>query len=89
MGGHDRRPSLADSAQRNAFTSAQVEAIHRNLRFLETVATAPIGLTTDLKSLRESAPEKSGTARRFSTSPGRDRTRAAKVCSHSASLERP
>ena len=56
MGRHDRRPALADSAQRNAFTSAQVEAIHRNLRFLETVATAPIGLTTDLKSLRESVP---------------------------------
>lgn len=47
---------MADSAQRNAYLQAQVEAIHRNLRFLETVATSPIGLVTDLKSLRESAP---------------------------------
>jgi thiamine-phosphate diphosphorylase len=47
---------LADSAQRNAYVGAQVEAIHRNLRFLEAVVTAPIGLTTDLKSLREAMP---------------------------------
>lgn len=47
---------MADSAQRNAFLQAQVESIHRNLRFLETVATSPIGLITDLKSLREAIP---------------------------------
>lgn len=47
-------PSLAESAQRNSYLKAQVEAVHRNLRFLEVVATSPIGLVTDLKSLRES-----------------------------------
>ena len=45
--------TLAESAQRKAYLNAQTEAIHRNLRFLEIVATSPIGLTTDLKSLRE------------------------------------
>ncbi len=47
---------MADSDQRNAYLQAQVESIHRNLRFLENVATSPIGLTTDLKSLREAIP---------------------------------
>ena len=47
---------MADSAQRNSYLKAQVEAVHRNLRFLEVVATSPIGLVTDLKSLRESMP---------------------------------
>lgn len=47
---------MADSAQRNAFLKAHVESVHRNLRFLETVATSPIGLVTDLKSLREAIP---------------------------------
>ena len=32
------------------------ESIHRNLRFLEVVATSPIGLTTDLLSLRVAMP---------------------------------
>jgi thiamine-phosphate pyrophosphorylase len=50
-------PSLAESAQRNSYLKAQVEAVHRNLRFLEVVATSPIGLVTDLKSLREALPE--------------------------------
>ncbi len=47
---------MADSEQRNAYLSAQTDAVHRNLRFLETVATSPIGLVTDLKSLREAMP---------------------------------
>ena len=47
---------MSDNAQRHAYLSAQVEAIHRNLRFLEVVATQPIGLVTDLKSLRGSIP---------------------------------
>ena len=47
---------MSDSAQRDAYTAAQVAAIHRNLRFLEAVVTSPIGLTTDLKSLREAMP---------------------------------
>jgi thiamine-phosphate pyrophosphorylase len=42
--------------QRAAFLAAQVEAVHRNLRLLEHVVTGPIGLTTDLKSLREAVP---------------------------------
>ena len=49
-------PSLPESAQRNAYLNAQVESVHRNLRFLEVVATSPIGLMTDLKSLREALP---------------------------------
>lgn len=55
---------MADSDQRNAFLDAQVEAIHRNLRFLETVATSPIGLVTDLKSLREAMPSESASEER-------------------------
>ncbi len=42
--------------QRKAYVDALAEAIHRNLRFLEVVATSPIGLTTDLLSLREAMP---------------------------------
>ena len=42
--------------QRKAYLDALAEAIHRNLRFLEVVATSPIGLTTDLLSLREAMP---------------------------------
>ncbi len=55
---------MADSAQRNDYLQAQVEAIHRNLRFLEVVATSPIGLTTDLKSLREAIPVAAATEER-------------------------
>ncbi|MBI4305470.1 MAG: thiamine phosphate synthase [Chloroflexi bacterium] len=40
--------------QRSEYLAAQIQAIHHNLRFLETVVTSPIGLTTDLQSLRES-----------------------------------
>ena len=47
---------MTDSEQRAAYVAAQIEAIHQNLRFLEVVVTQPIGLTTDLKTLRESAP---------------------------------
>jgi thiamine-phosphate pyrophosphorylase len=47
---------LSDNSQRDAYLAAHVEAIHRNLRFLEVVATQPIGLVTDLKSLREAIP---------------------------------
>ena len=47
---------MAESAQRNEYLKAQVEAVHRHLRFLEVVATSPIGLVTDLKSLREAVP---------------------------------
>lgn len=43
---------------------AQVEAVHRNLRFLETVATSPIGLVTDVKSLREAMPVDTATEER-------------------------
>ncbi len=53
---HDWSRHLAESAQRNSYLQAQVEAVHRNLRFLETVATSPIGIVTDLKSLREAIP---------------------------------
>ena len=42
--------------QRKAYLDALAEAIHRNLRFLEVVATSPIGLTTDLLSLRVAMP---------------------------------
>ncbi len=44
--------------QRVAYSAANADAVHRNLRFLEHVVTGPIGLITDLKSLREamSAP---------------------------------
>ncbi|NQW18586.1 MAG: thiamine phosphate synthase [Chloroflexi bacterium] len=45
---------MTDSAQRRAYIAAQIESIHHNLRFLEAVVTQPIGLTTDLKTLRES-----------------------------------
>jgi thiamine-phosphate pyrophosphorylase len=47
---------MTDSAQRQAYIAAQIESIHQNLRFLENVVTQPIGLTTDLKTLRESMP---------------------------------
>lgn len=47
---------MTDNEQRAAYVAAQIEAIHQNLRFLEVVVTQPIGLTTDLKTLRESAP---------------------------------
>ena len=47
---------MTDSAQRQAYIAAQIESIHQNLRFLENVVTQPIGLTTDLKTLRESVP---------------------------------
>ena len=42
--------------QRKAYLDALAESIHRNLRFLEVVATSPIGLTTDLLSLRVAMP---------------------------------
>lgn len=45
---------MSTSEQRNAYMAAQIESIHQNLRFLEAVVREPIGLTTDLKSLRES-----------------------------------
>lgn len=45
---------MTDSQQRLAYLKAQAESIHQNLRFLESVVREPIGLTTDLKSLRES-----------------------------------
>ena len=45
---------MADSQQQRQYVGAQIEAIHQNLRFLEAVVREPIGLTTDLKSLRES-----------------------------------
>ncbi len=50
--------------QEQAFVQTQIEAIHRHLRFLEIVATSPIGLTTDLKSLRESIPVQTATEER-------------------------
>lgn len=50
--------NLSENPQRQAYLDAQIEAIHRNLRFLEVVATSPIGLVTDLKSLREALPAK-------------------------------
>lgn len=48
--------TLPLSPQRAAYIAAQAEAVHRNLRFLEHVVTGPIGLTTDLKSMREAFP---------------------------------
>ena len=42
--------------QRAAYVAAQVEAIHRNLNLLQHIDTGPIGLTTDLLSLRQAAP---------------------------------
>ncbi len=39
--------------QREQFIKAHIEYIHANLRLLETLVTSPIGLSTDLKSLRE------------------------------------
>ena len=50
--------------QRKAYLDALAEAIHRNLRFLEVVATSPIGLTTDLLSLREAMPVEGASERR-------------------------
>ena len=47
---------MPDSTQRAAYLAAQGEAVHRNLRLLEHIVTGPIGLTTDLKSLREAMP---------------------------------
>lgn len=47
---------MSENPQRQAYLDAQIESIHRNLRFLEVVATSPIGLVTDLKSLREALP---------------------------------
>lgn len=55
---------MADNLQRTAYLDDQVEAVHRNLRFLETVATSPIGLVTDLKSLREAMPLESASEER-------------------------
>ena len=39
--------------QRSAYISAQLEAIHQNLRFIEHVVTQPMVLVSDLRSLRE------------------------------------
>jgi len=44
------------SPQRLDYLAAQIQAVHQHLRLLETVVTSPIGLTTDLQSLRESLP---------------------------------
>lgn len=44
------------SPQRRDYLAAQIQAVHQHLRLLETVVTSPIGLTTDLQSLRESLP---------------------------------
>ncbi len=47
---------MSTSPQRSHYHEAQAQAVHRNLRFLEAVVTSPIGLTTDLRSLREAMP---------------------------------
>ena len=39
--------------QRTGYVSAQLEAIHQNLRFIEHVVTQPMVLVSDLRSLRE------------------------------------
>lgn len=52
---------MAANEQRAAYIAAQIESIHQNLRFLETVVREPIGLTTDLLLLRE-AIESDGAA---------------------------
>ncbi len=44
---------MTTTPQRAAFVAAQVETIHRSLRLLEHVVGGPIGLTTDLLSLRQ------------------------------------
>lgn len=64
--------------QRASYIAAQVEAIHRNLRLLEHIVTGPIGLTTDLLSLRQAAPasataeERERTAFQDISGPGRN-----------------
>ena len=44
---------MPEHPQRTAYVSAQLEAIHQNLRFLEHVVTQPMALVADLRSLRE------------------------------------
>ena len=46
---------MPEHQQRTAYVSAQLEAIHHNLRFLEHVVTQPMALVSDLRSLREAA----------------------------------
>jgi thiamine-phosphate diphosphorylase len=55
---------LPATPQRSEYIAAQFQAIHHNLRFLENVVTSPIGLTTDLQSLRESLPVPGATSDR-------------------------
>lgn len=50
--------------QRSDYIAAQVQAVHQNLRLLETLVTSPIGLTTDLQTLRESIPADGAAAER-------------------------
>lgn len=50
--------------QRSEYLAAQVQAVHHNLRLLENIVTSPIGLTTDLQSLRESLPVDGSTVER-------------------------
>ena len=42
------------TAQEESFYKSQIESLHRLLRVLEVLATSPIGLVTDLNSLRAS-----------------------------------
>lgn len=56
--------NLPATPQRSEYIAAQLQAIHHNLRFLENVVTSPIGLTTDLQSLRESLPVPGSTTER-------------------------
>jgi thiamine-phosphate pyrophosphorylase len=55
---------LPATPQRSEYIAAQVQAVHHNLRLLETIVTSPIGLTTDLQSLRESLPVPEATVER-------------------------
>jgi thiamine-phosphate diphosphorylase len=50
--------------QRSDYIAAQVQAVHHNLRLLEALVTSPIGLTTDLQTLRESIPASGAAAER-------------------------
>jgi thiamine-phosphate pyrophosphorylase len=55
---------LPATPQRSDYIAAQVQAVHHNLRLLETLVTSPIGLTTDLQTLRESIPADGAAAER-------------------------
>ena len=59
------KPGLATAlSQRAAFGKAQTDSIHNLLRLLESIVGSPIGLVTDLRSLREAMPAESASDER-------------------------